>query len=133
MSVLFAKVKDIQCQDNLHIVTFQTKRTTLSMMSLELDDKITIGTQVKLALKPTQIALAATPLHSVSLLNQLPSTVVSRKDGKLLSSIMLDFEGNLLEVITTRRAVEQLNIQEKDSITALINESEISISEIIDD
>ena len=133
MSLLFAKVSDIKRQDNLHIVTFQTKRTILSMMSLELNNNISVGTRVKLALKPTQIALAATPLDSISLLNQLPATVVSRKDGKLLSSIMLDFEGNLLEVITTRRAAQHLNLQIEDKVTALINESEISISEILDD
>ena len=133
MSLLFAKVSDIKCQDTLHIVTFQTEHTTLAMMSLELDKNITIGTQVKLALKPTQIALATTPLNSVSLLNQLPATVVSRKDGKLLSSIMLDFEGNLLEVITTRRAAQHLNLQTEDKVTALVSESEISISEILND
>jgi len=48
MSSLIAIVKEIKNCDSLNIVKFNCLDQTLTMMSLELSDKIKVGTTVKL-------------------------------------------------------------------------------------
>jgi len=133
MSHLIATVSKIQSCDTLHVVNFSFQNQTLSMMSLELNEKIVIGTKVKLIVKPSHIAIAKNFSGDVSYSNQLHSTIVSIENGELLSSIRLECQGSVIESIITLNSSLKMNLQVGESVTAFIKASELSIGEILDD
>lgn len=133
MSSFIATVSQIQRCDSLHIVKFDFMGEVLSMMSLELNDKIQVGTKVKLVAKPTHIAIAKKFSGDISYSNQLKCTIKSIKNGELLSSIKLEISGIVLESIITVASSKRLDLNVDDTVTAFIKASELSIRELMDD
>ncbi len=133
MSKIIARVSKIQNCDSLHIVEFETNTQILSMMSLELNQKIKVGTRVKLVVKPTHIAVAKNLTGDLSYSNQLSTVIESLENGELLSSMKLKFFDFSLESIITLKSSNRMDLKVGDSVTALIKASELSICEILDD
>lgn len=131
MSYLVATVKQIESCDNLHIVAFDYQAQTLRMMSLDLHEDIKIGTKVKLAIKPSHIALAKDFSGELSYSNQLQATIVSITNGELLSAIKLDCEGSILESIITLSSSQRMDLRVGEGIVALVKASELSIDEVL--
>ena len=61
------------------------------------------------------------------------TTIISIENGKLLSTIKLDFFDTIIESIITLHASQKMNLKVGDHVTAFIKASEVAISEIIDD
>lgn len=133
MSQIIATVSNINNCDSLHIVEFEFHEYTLLMVSLDISDKIKIGTKIKLIIKPFHIAIAKNFSGDISYSNQLDTTIISIENGKLLSTIKLDFSDTIIESIITLKASQKMNLKVGDHVTAFIKASEIAISEIIDD
>ena len=133
MSSLIATVTNIDNCDSLHIVKFDCKGQTLSMMSLDLSDDIQVGTKVKLAVKPSHIAIAKNFSGEVSYSNKLETTIETIENGQLLSSVKLSFVDTTLESIITVNSSKKMDLKVGDKVTALIKASEVSINEIIND
>ncbi len=128
-----AKIKSIENVDSLNIVKFDFYDTTLTMMSLDLNDEIKVGKTVKLAVKPTQIAIAKNFNGELSYSNQLKSTIISMENGQLLSSIKLKYFDTTIESIITASSSKRMALHVEDEVTVLIKANELSISEICDD
>lgn len=133
MSSLFATVSQIDSCDSLHIVKFDLYGQSLSMMSLDLQDEITIGVKVKLLIKPSHIAIGKNFSGDVSYSNRLNTTIVSIERGALLSSVKLQCKDTLLESIITRTSSDRMDLQAGDRVTAFIKASEVSIGSLVDD
>ena len=133
MSGLVARVSDIQSVDTLHIVKFECHGEIFSMMSLELDKNIKIGTKVSLVVKPSQIALAKDFHGDVSCSNRFNALIHSCNNGELLSSVTLIFFDTMIESIITSDSSSKMKLQEGDMVTVLIKASDLSIGEILDD
>lgn len=133
MNTIEAKVKDIQSIENLNIVKFDFHKTTLIMMSLELNKNVKIGSKIKLSTKSTHIALAKSFSGSVSYSNQLEAKIINIDNGKLLSSITVKVYDCLLESIITRESCQKMQLQIGETITVFIKANELSILEILDD
>lgn len=132
MSSFIAKVSEIQNCETLHIVKFDFHTQILTMMSLDLDAKLQVGVNVKLIVKPTHIMLAKNFSAEISCSNKLNARILSVENGELLSSLRLGiFEGEL-ESIITREASNAMQIKVGDELVAFIQESELSIGEILD-
>jgi len=131
MSLFNAKVCDIKNVNELHIVKFSYNTTTLSMMSLELDPNIKVGTLVTLFAKTNNIALAKNISGELSYANQLKATVLAIENGELLSKITLKNEIQEFESIITKDSCLRMNLHPNDKVTALIKASELSISEVL--
>ncbi len=131
--MITAKIKSIENVDSLNIVKFDFYDTTLTMMSLDLNDEIKVGKTVKLAVKPTQIAIAKNFNGELSYSNQLKSTIISIENGQLLSSIKLKYFDTTLESIITASSSKRMALHVEDEVTVLIKANELSISEICDD
>ncbi len=131
MSSLIGIVSKIEKIDNLTLVTFDIESISLQMISLELNSSIEINTQVKLSIKPTSISLIK---HTDGLnisSNYIKTTIKSITIGKILSSVILDLNNTLIESIITTNSLNKLNLKKNEKITALINQADISILEII--
>ncbi len=133
MSNIIATVSKIQNCDSLNIVNFDFNGTPLSMMSLELNEKIQIGTKVKLNCKSSHIAIAKNFSGEVSYSNRLDCEIVSLENGELLCCIHLKIFDTVLESIITVNSSKKMDLKVGDKVTAFIKASELSISEVIDD
>lgn len=131
MSNLIASVKDIQKCDSLHIVRFECYSQELSMMSLDIDEQIKIGSKVKLVVKPSHVAIAKNFSGEVSYSNILKATVLSCENGQLLSSVKLKYFDTTLESIITVNSSKRMDIKVGDEVMAFIKASELSIGEVL--
>lgn len=131
MSSIIATVSSIENCDSLHIVKFETSSQTLSMMSLDIDSNIKIGTKVKLSIKPSHIAIAKNFSGEVSYSNILKTTIISCDNGKLLTSVKLKYFDTILESIITLNSSKRMDLKEGDEVLALIKASELSIGEVL--
>jgi len=133
MSNIIATVSKIQNVDSLNIVNFDFNGTPLSMMSLELNVKIQIGTKVKLNCKSSHIAIAKNFSGEVSYSNRLNCQIESIENGELLSCIHLKIFDTVLESIITVNSSKKMDLKVGDKVTAFIKASELSIAEVLDD
>lgn len=133
MNTLTAQVKEIKSVDNLNIVKFDFNGSTLSMMSLELSDKVKVGTKVILGTKATHIAIAKDFTGDVSYSNQLHVKIIHVDNGELLSSVKLQTDDTILESIITKDSSQRMNLHVGDKVTAFIKANELSIMEILND
>ena len=132
MSHIIATVVEINKCESLHVLKFSAHGEFLSMMSLDIDDDIDVGTKVSLHVKPSHIAVAKNFTGMLSYSNQLPCTIVALENGELLSSIKLRFFDGMLESIITLASSKKMHLEVGDEVIALIKASELSIGEIID-
>ncbi|MEA1955883.1 MAG: TOBE domain-containing protein [Campylobacterota bacterium] len=133
MSNLLATISKIESCDSLHLVKFDFNGQSLSMMSLELNENIKVATKIKLSVKPTNVAIGKDINGKLSHSNQLKAIIKSIQNGKLLSSIVLEFSNEeILESIITKDSVQRLDLKEGDVVTTIIKASDISITELVD-
>ncbi|MEA1913876.1 MAG: TOBE domain-containing protein [Campylobacterota bacterium] len=132
MSYLKAKVTGIHNHENLNIVHFDFNGTSLAMMSLDLCLDIKINSFVKLAAKPSHVAIAKSFDGQISYSNQLSCTVEDIENGKLLSVLKLKLdEDAYLHSIITLNSSKKMDLKVGDEITAFIKASELSIVEVL--
>ncbi len=131
MSFFIAKVIDIQNCDALHIVKFNFNSQELFMLSLELSCDIKINTKVRLAIKPTNIIISKDFNSNISCDNKLKAKIIEIENGELLGSIKLAIEDKILESIITYSSSKQMELKIGDSVMALIQSCDLSISEIL--
>ncbi len=131
MNKLEAKVINIDSLENLTIVQFKFKETTLSMMSLGLSN-IKIGSKVFLNINSSHIAIAKNLKGEISLSNQFECTIQKLTKGELLSSLILNYQGSILNSIITTNSLTRMDLKQNDKIIALIKASDLSIQKIIE-
>jgi len=131
LNKLIASISDIQSVENLNIVNFNFNNQTLSMVSLDLDNEIKIGTIVELSAKSTHIAIAKEFSGELSYSNQIKASIVEVNNGQLLSSIKAIGEDTLLESVITSASSSKMNLKNGDKITLLIKSTELFISKVI--
>lgn len=127
MSHFVAKIVEIESLESLHRVKLSKEDHNLSMISLELNEKVQIGLDVQLYVKASNIVIAKHKNDAISIANQLQTSVTSIEYGTILTNIKLDFLGNVLEALLTTHQAKKLNLQEGDEVYAFINESDLSL------
>jgi len=131
--MIVAKVQEIQNCDNLNIVKFNFNSQTLSMMSLELNKNIQVGSKVLLQVKPTHIAIGKNISGELSYSNQIKSKIVTIENGKLLTSLKLQIsDDTFLESIITFNSSKKMDLKLEDEVIAFIKASELSIVKVLD-
>jgi len=131
MNKFVAIVNGIESTQNLNIVKFNFFDEILTMMSLELNEKIKIDSKVELSLKATHITIAKNLKGDISDSNQLKAKIISINNGKLLSSVELSLYDTTLESIITQESSKQMNLKIGDDVSILINPSELSIIKVV--
>lgn len=133
MKSFIAQVQNIKTIDSLNFVVFKWNEISLSMVSLDLGDSVKIGTEVVLGFKPTNVSIAKSLSGILSFSNQIKSKVSSIENGELLSSVMLEAFGLFFESIITKDSALDMRLQVGDEVFALINASDVSIKEVLND
>jgi len=131
MNSMTATVTRIDTVKELHLVQFDIAGDSLTMMSLNLNDELSVGIVVKLAVKATNTAIGKHIVGTLSYANQLPVIVENIEEGVLLSAVTLKHFDTVLEAIVTTDALKRMDLHRGEKVTALIKSSEIYIQEII--
>ncbi len=132
MSLLKAKVINIEASDNVHIIEFDFYGTTLSMMGLELCDGLVDGSQVDLQIKATYVAIGKKIDKDISYSNQIESKIINITESKLLTSIELETNNTIIESIITKKSSQRMGLKVGNKVVALIKASELSIAKVYD-
>lgn len=131
MNYIKASVTSIDSFDGITIVGFSAGSEVLTMMSLELDRSLKVGSDVILAVKATTVSLSREKSALLSISNQLPVQISSINEGELLSSIKLSFESSTIESIITKSSAVRMGLKPDDEIVALVKASDLAIAEIL--
>ena len=131
MNRMEATVTAIENVDNITVVSFDAASMPMRMMALGLTVPLEVGTQVLLGVKASNISLAKDLGGMLSTSNQLNATIEAINNGTLLCSVKLRIGPFFLESIITRASSERMQLQEGDTVTALIKSSELSIVEVV--
>ncbi len=129
---MIAIVTEIESVAPLNIVTFDFQGFTLKMMSLEIQNVITVGQKVLLGVKPTAVGVVKNLDTESSFSNQIKSKVLEVKHGELLSSITVEIVNVTLESIMIKKSAEALNLFKGEEVLVLIGASDLSIIEVLD-
>ncbi len=132
MSQLPATVRSICSHEALNIVTFDFAGEELSMMSLEMQQRLRVGQRVILGVKPTAVALTKERVEQSSFVNQIRVKIISIDEGVLLGSIRLQAGATRFEAIVLRRSMQNFDLEAGDDAIAVIPASEVSILEVMD-
>ncbi|QOP46489.1 TOBE domain-containing protein [Sulfurimonas paralvinellae] len=132
MNTIVTNVTAIENVNNLTLLHCESHTTAIVMMSLKLNPDIRQGSQVALAVKPTNIILAKEHPQQTSCENILHATVKTVEAGELLCSVTVSFEETILEAIITREAHNRLLLKQGDAVSLLIGANDIYIQEILD-
>lgn len=133
MNRFIATVKQIDNLDNLNIVKFEFLDQSLSMISLDLNKKIKVGTKVELTANPTHVAVGKDFSGMLSYSNQLQATIDEMENGELLCNLKLKIQNFILESFITLNSSKKMNLQKGDKITVFIKATELSILKVLDD
>lgn len=132
MNRLNAVVTHIEGEQNLHIISFDYEGVSLKMMGLDLPKGLHVNAHVTLGIKPSHVAIAKNLSGELSYSNQLPATIESIENGKLLSNILLHVKGNEIQSFITLGSSTRMNLQIGDEVTLLIKASELFVLEVLD-
>lgn len=131
MSQFKATISNIHTHNTINIVSFMAGEFTLHMMSLELNEKIQVGSEVTLGVKASSVALAKEFTGELSYSNQLKLKITEIDEGELLCSISLHSKDFELESIITRASKHRMNLKVSERVTALIKSSDLYIIEVL--
>lgn len=131
MNYIKASVTSIDTFESITLVDFSAGAEALTMMSLELDRSLKVGSVVVLAIKASAIALAKEKNAMLSISNQLPASISSIDNGILLSSVKLLVEDTVLESIITKKSALRMKLKAEDEVVALFKASDLFIAEIL--
>lgn len=93
----------------------------------EQSEWLQVGEEVTMLFKETEVAIGIAPIGLISLRNQLPCTITDIIEGKVLSTLTLDFQGIELQSVITRRSLNRLGLHVNKEVIALVKANEISL------
>ena len=129
MNRIPATITAIKAHDGITVISFTAAEQPMRMMALEIDDSLKRGSKVILGVKASNIALAKNPMGLMSISNRLDATIEHINNGTLLSSVKFRLGDTLIESVITLDSSHRMNLQQGDTVVALIKSSELSILE----
>lgn len=131
MNYLKGKIVEINTEGSLSLIKIMVQNCIISSIVIDTQETSTYlktGNNVKILFKETEVVLAKAFSGIISLQNKLDCNVNSFEKGNLLCKITLNFQNTKIVSVITRNAFDQLNIQENDTITAMVKTNEISLA-----
>jgi molybdate transport system regulatory protein len=131
MNRLAGKIYNIKSDKHLSIIEMDVNGDTLKTIIIETESTVGFlkkGTPINLMFKETEVSIAKDFSGKISLQNKMECIIKEIKKGFLLSSLILDYNGNQISSVITSAAVEQLSLEVGDKVTALVKTNEIIIA-----
>lgn len=131
MNTLNGNITAIQSHEGISLVKVKSNDTIFTSIVLDTPETasyLETGHSVKIIFKETEVIISKDSNPNISIQNRLQCTIESIKKGVLLSQINLNFGETIIESIITTNACEQLQLEKKDPVLALIKTNEVSLS-----
>lgn len=131
MNIVNGIISEIQSHEGISLVKVQSDNTVFSSIVLDTAETasyLKIDNSVKIIFKETEVIISKDSNPNISIQNQLLCQIQSIKKGILLAEISSLFGEIIIKSIITTNACQKLNLQENDTILALIKTNELSLS-----
>lgn len=131
MNILTGTITTIQTHDEVSLVKATSNGIAFTAIVLDTPattDYLTIGKNIRLLFKETEVIIAKDFDLNISVQNRIPCSIHQIIKGVILSELSLSFGGATIKSIITTNAVKQLGLKENDTVLALIKTNEISLS-----
>lgn len=132
MNRLKGKIELINSHDELLLIELNVQETKMKAIIIGKPNDysyLEIGNEIAILFKETEITISIDKCLNISTQNKLTCIVDSIEKGQLLSQVNLNFNDAPLSSIIATTSVENLNLNRKDTVTALIKTNEIILSE----
>lgn len=132
MNRLKGKIEAINSHDELLLIELNVQETKMKAIIIGKPNDysyLKIGNEIAILFKETEVVISVDKNLNISIQNKLTCTITLLEKGKLLSQVSLDFNGISLSSIISTNSVENLNLKNEDTVTALIKTNEIILSE----
>jgi molybdate transport system regulatory protein len=129
MNTLTGTISHVDSADGIHLIEVDAGGTpcTATVTGDGFDQKWLTGQQVMLAFREQEVSLAKHLSGLISIRNMLPCTIREIEHGKVLTRIVLNFAGQSIESVITRRSAIRLNLAPGDEVDALIKSSDMML------
>lgn len=131
MNILNGNISEIQSHEGISLVKVKSNNALFSSIVLdnpETASYLKIDNTVKIIFKETEVIISKGINPNISIQNQLICQIQNIKKGILLTEISLIFGESIIKSIITTNACEKLDLEENDSVLALIKTNEVSLS-----
>jgi len=125
---------EIAVKDQLSIVSIQisdgNKLHAVVVETPETAEYLSINQEIKVLFKETEVIIGKGNDLPVSIQNRITGVVTQIEKGVLLTKVTIKTRVGDIESIISTRAVHELNIQQNDSVVAMIKLNEIMLGTI---
>lgn len=131
MNIVNGIISGIESHEGISLIKVNAATVVFSSIVLdtpETSDYLKIGNSVKVIFKETEVMISKDLNPNLSIQNKLLCRIDSIQNGVILSQINLVYESQTIKSVITRNACEQLQLQENDTVLALIKTNEVSLS-----
>lgn len=131
MNVLNGIISEIQSHEGLSLVRVKSNEFVFSSIVLDTAETsvyLKMEYPVKIIFKETEVIISKDLNPNISIQNKIPCRIESIKKGVILCQVNLIFKEQIIKSIITTNACEQLNLEENESVMALIKTNEVSLS-----
>ncbi len=132
MNRLRGRIAAIESSGQLSLVDVDVEGDTFTAIIVETPDSagyLKLGGEILLLFKETEVSLAKNLSGLISLRNRIPARVQDIVEGDLLSQVTLDYKGNRIVSIITRRSVRRLGLKTGDQVEGLVKANEMTLME----
>lgn len=132
MNILKGNISSIKTQGNISLVKVDSGGIIFSSIVIETPDTaayLKIGTPIHVVFKETEVVIAKKLEDAISMLNQVDGIIMEIEEGKLLSKVSVNTKIGEITAFITTEALEALALKKGENICALVQTTEIMLSE----
>ena len=130
MNKIKSKITKITSHEGVSLVNMSLCGTTFGTVVLDTPEScsyLKIDKDITVAFKETEVAIGLENLGDISMANQLPCTIKSLQNGKILAKIELTCKDETITSLITTNSSKRPNLEEGKNVIALIKANEISL------
>ncbi len=131
MNKLNAKIFEIHTEGQLSLVKAAINDVLICAIIIDTPETacyLTIGNNVQILFKETEVVIAKEFTGSISIQNRLNCIIQSIEKGKILSKINMCFFDYAVSSLITTQALLQLHLVVGDEVIAMIKTNEVNLS-----
>ncbi|PHQ29624.1 TOBE domain-containing protein [Leeuwenhoekiella nanhaiensis] len=131
MNELRGHIKTVEVSGNLSLVGVELQNGQL-FKAIVIDTPQSASylkpeTTVAVVFKETEVIIGTGTQFQISLQNQIPATIAQLEQGKLLSKLKLETTNGSISAIISSNAVDNLNLELGQEVTAMIKLNEVML------
>ncbi len=106
----------------------------LTAFAIEMDlDSICKDDEVVVLFKESEVSIAKSFVGEISLQNRFTCKIEDIQKGDLLAQLRLSFFNHYIDSIISMKAVQNMDLQVGDNVTALVKSTEMIVTDIDDE